>query len=86
MAASVRPALTGDAHSLRLTRDPGDALRGARRHVGVMVVFAIGVAARIVLLPLWHGQDFTVWTLASSASLRPIPEWPRATNRTAAGA
>lgn len=42
-------------------------LIGANRVLAAVLV--IGVLARVVLLPLWHGQDFTVWTLASAATV-----------------
>lgn len=34
------------------------------------VVIVLGAIARCVLIPLSHGQDFVVWDLASSATLR----------------
>jgi len=35
-------------------------------------VLAIGLLARAILLPITHGQDFTVWDLASRATLRGV--------------
>lgn len=34
-----------------------------------VLLLAGSVVLRVVLAPLWHGQDFTVWTLATSATL-----------------
>jgi hypothetical protein len=40
-----------------------------RRHPWLAALFAIGLVARAVLLPITHGQDFVVWDLASRATL-----------------
>lgn len=40
-----------------------------RRHQALCAVLLVGMAVRGALLPLTHGQDFTVWDLASSATL-----------------
>lgn len=44
----------------------------ALRHRPLVVVLAVGLVVRAALLPFWHGQDFVVWTLASSATLRGV--------------
>lgn len=46
--------------------------RLVRRHWAFAAVCATGVAVRAALIPLWHGQDFTVWRLASTATLRGV--------------
>lgn len=38
-------------------------------HRVLATVLIVGFLARLIVLPLWHGQDFTVWTLASAATL-----------------
>ena len=59
------------------------AMRGiVRSQPGLVVVLVVGLAARAVLIPITHGQDFTVWDLASRATLRGVnvyahhPDYP----------
>lgn len=50
---------------------PAAALRAARpahRH-WLVAVFAVGLIARLALIPITHGQDFVVWDKASAAAL-----------------
>jgi hypothetical protein len=46
------------------------AAAGIRQHPGFAVLLAASAVVRVALLPWWHGQDFTVWSLASAATLR----------------
>jgi hypothetical protein len=41
-----------------------------RRHPRLAVLLALSVLVRVALIPWWHGRDFTVWSLASAATLR----------------
>lgn len=47
-----------------------------------MIMLVVGLVARIVLIPLGHGQDFVVWDRASAASLQGVnvyahhPDYP----------
>ncbi len=41
-------------------------------HPYTTLVFALGIVARAVLMPITHGQDFVVWDLASRATLAGI--------------
>lgn len=41
-------------------------------HGAFVAVLVLGCALRAVLMPLWHGEDFTVWGLASAATLRGV--------------
>jgi hypothetical protein len=43
-----------------------------RRDPLLYAVILIGVAARAILIPLTHGQDFVVWDKASAATLRGV--------------
>jgi hypothetical protein len=43
--------------------------RRVRAHRRFAVLVALSVLVRAALLPQWHGQDFTVWSLASAATL-----------------
>jgi hypothetical protein len=49
---------------------------------GLIAVFAVGLIARAVLIPLGHGQDFVVWDKAATASLHGVnvyvhhPDYP----------
>lgn len=50
----------------------GIAARTARliaAHPYTAMVFALGIVARAILMPITHGQDFVVWDLASRATL-----------------
>lgn len=40
------------------------------RHRVFALLLAGTLLLRVAVAPLWHGQDFTVWTLATSATLR----------------
>ena len=46
-----------------------DAGRRRSTSTGLGVVFGVGLLIRVILMPLGHGQDFTVWDLASRATL-----------------
>jgi uncharacterized membrane protein len=39
---------------------------------GLVLVLAVGIAVRVALVPITHGQDFEVWDLASIATLHRI--------------
>jgi hypothetical protein len=41
-----------------------------RAHANLLCVLLAGLVVRLALLPWWHGQDFTVWRLATEATLR----------------
>jgi uncharacterized membrane protein len=43
-----------------------------RGHGPLAVVLIVGVAARAILIPITHGPDFTVWDLASRATLNGV--------------
>lgn len=54
----------------------------ARRDPWFLGVLGLGVAVRMILIPITHGQDFVVWDKASSATLRGVdiyahhPDYP----------
>jgi hypothetical protein len=56
--------------------------RRAGGRFGLIAVFVVGLIARVVLIPLGHGQDFIVWDKASAASLHGVnvyvhhPDYP----------
>lgn len=43
--------------------------RRSRDRLVWVVIFGLGLLARAVLIPLWQGQDFTVWDKAATATL-----------------
>ena len=43
-----------------------------RAHPRLTAVFAVGIIARAILVPITHGQDFVLWDLASKATLAGI--------------
>ncbi len=47
----------------------GSALRPGHRIGPVTAVLIVGLVTRVVLVPITHGADFTVWDLASRATL-----------------
>ena len=53
-----------------------------RGDLGLSAVLVVGLIARVVLIPLGHGQDFVVWDKASAASLHGVnvyvhhPDYP----------
>jgi hypothetical protein len=42
------------------------------RHRRFLAALTVAVLLRLAIAPLWHGQDYTVWTLATSAALRGV--------------
>jgi hypothetical protein len=51
---------------------PGRLRGHLSEHRWFWLVSGAAVLLRLVVAPLWHGQDFTVWTLATAATLRGV--------------
>jgi glycosyl transferase family 87 len=55
---------------------------GATGTAGLVLIFAVGIAVRVALVPITRGQDFEVWDIASTATLQGVdiyahhPDYP----------
>lgn len=67
--STVVPAPVGGSTGALSARQLREAMVVTRFSTGLTVVFGAGMLIRVILMPLGHGQDFTVWDLASRATL-----------------
>lgn len=67
--STLVPAPVGGSAGEVSARQLRDAMVMTRFSTGLTVVFGVGLLIRAILMPLGHGQDFTVWDLATRATL-----------------